>query len=84
MSAIETGGTYLLLPVPGAVRTVDGTVTVVEVGPIGPKTWVTVTGQVLVPVEDLEPGEEFGLVEEQTWITLADRIGAPVRQAVAR
>lgn len=46
MSAIESGLVYELRPVPGAVRTVDGTVTVLQAGPIGPKTWVTVTGRV--------------------------------------
>ncbi|WP_269858902.1 hypothetical protein [Streptomyces sp. RPT161] len=84
MSAIVPGGLYELLPVPGSVRTVDGTVTVIEVGPIGPTEWATVSGRVEVPVEDLEDGEVPGLVEEQTWITLASRIGEPVRQAVAR
>ena len=83
MSAVEPGPSYRLIPIPGGVRVVDGVVEVLRVGPIGPHSWATVSGRVIVPDDQLEDGEQPGLVEPQVFLVRADRLGEPVRGVVA-
>jgi hypothetical protein len=74
MRDLETGRSYELLTHPTLMNTVDGVVTVTEVGPIGAQVWVTVTGLVAMAAEDDEPAA----VIDSTWLVKPDRIGRPV------